>query len=391
MTETMFQGLLGRLPIGYCAFDVIEDVKGGPAELRFAEANAAFEQMTGPSFAGLSEKPVLAHFRTAGQDGFDWAGFFEKALASADRDSLIRYAEIRERQYKLTGFFPEQNTFAVLLWDLTEDLASERTLRRQKQELEAVLAELEVIFNSAQDAIFLMAYDGEKFSYIRNNRRHQELTGYTSEEMYGKTPYELLGEETGAIVEKSYLRCIALGESITFEETLTMRRGTRDWLTNLSPVPSTGALRYVVGCRTDITEVKKLRMEQENHLKDLQAMFSEHSATMLLIDPGTGRLIEANPAACDYYGYSRDELLELTIQDINMLPEEEVLRRRMMASAGRQVYFLFPHRLKSGEIRLVDVYSSPISYGGRRVLFSIIFDVTDREDYREAMNREREL
>jgi len=391
MTETMLTGLLGRLSIGYCAFKVVKDEKDMPLDLRFVEANAAFERMTGLSLDVLSGTSVRTRIGMVKQVGFNWTQLIDEVLSASRFDGLTRHVEIRNRQYKLTCFFPEQDTLAVTLQDLTEELANERIVQRQKQALETVFAELEVIFNSAQDAMFLVAYEGEKFTYIRNNRRHQELTGYNAPEIYGKTPQELLGEETGTIVETNYRRCIELGKTLTFEETLTMRGGTKDWLTSLTPVQSGDSHHYVVGCRTDITEVRKLRKEKENQLRDLQAMFSEHTATMLHIDPETGRIIDANPAACEFYGYSRDELLELSIQDINMLTEEEVHRRRLMAYAGRQRYFLFPHRLKNGEIRLVDVYSCPVNYGGRSVLFSIIFDVTDREDFREAMNREREL
>ncbi|MPM13778.1 hypothetical protein SDC9_60137 [bioreactor metagenome] len=391
MTETMLTGLLGRLSIGYCAFEVVKDDKDMPSDLRFVEANAAFESMTGLSLDVLTGMSLRTHIGQTGQVDFNWMPLIDEALSASGSDGLSQHVEIRDRQYKLTCFCPEQNTLAVALQDLTEELANERIVQRQKEALETVFAELEVIFNSAQDAMFLALYDGEKFTYIRNNRRHQELTGYNSPEIYGKTPRELLGEETGAIVENSYRRCIELGKTLTFEETLTMRGGTKDWLTSLTPVQAGEDLRYVVGCRTDISEVKKLRREKEDQLRDLQAMFSEHTATMLHIDPETGRIIDANPAACNFYGYSRGELLELSIQDINMLTEEEVHRRRLMAYSGRERYFLFPHRLKSGEIRLVDVYSCPVNYGGRSVLFSIIFDVTDREDFREAMNREREL
>ena len=391
MTETMLTGLLGRLSIGYCAFEVVKDEKDMPSDLQFLEANSAFESMTGLSLDVLSGTSLRTHVGMAGQVGFSWIELIDEALSASGSDCLSRHVEIHDRQYKLTCFCPEQGTLAVTLQDLTEELANERIVQRQKQALETVFTELEVIFNSAQDAMFLALYDGENFTYIRNNRRHQELTGYSSPEIYGKMPRELLGEETGAIVENNYRRCIELGKTLTFEETLTMRGGTRDWLTSLTPVQAGENHRYIVGCRTDISEVKKLRKEKENQLRDLQAMFTEHTAIMLHIDPENGHIIDANPAACEFYGYSRGELLELSIQDINMLTEEEVHRRRLMAYSGRERYFLFPHRLKSGEIRLVDVYSCPVNYGGRSVLFSIIFDVTDREDFREAMNREREL
>jgi PAS domain S-box-containing protein len=272
---------------------------------------------------------------------------------------------------------------------MTEEMDALETLARQKREIEAVSSELETIFNSTNDAMFLVGFEKGEFIYMRNNRTHQELTGYGPEDFNGKTPKELLGEETGRIVSEGYLRCVETGERISYEETLDLRGGKRDWLTNLYPVYKDGSIRYIVGSRTDITEIRGLRNDKEELLNRLQAMFTEHTAAMLLIDPESGRILDANPSACDFYGYTKDEITNTNIESINILPVEEVKRRRMMAFYEAQKYFLFPHRLKSGEIRMVDVYSSPVGYEGKIVLFSIIFDVTDREGYREACIRRR--
>ncbi|MFT9487342.1 MAG: HD domain-containing phosphohydrolase [Tepidibacillus sp.] len=138
-------------------------------------------------------------------------------------------------------------------------------------------------------------------------------------------------------------------------------------------------------------QIKTLE-ERERVFNGIQsAMFNEHDAMMLLIEPRSGEIVDANPAACAFYGYTREELLNMHIQEINMLPKEEVERRRLQALQGKQRYFVFPHRLKSGEIRLVDVYSCPITHSGETLLFSIIFDVTDREKYKEELYREKEL
>ena len=123
----------------------------------------------------------------------------------------------------------------------------------------------------------------------------------------------------------------------------------------------------------------------------LQDMFKRHSVTMLIIDPISGRIVDANPAAIEFYGYSKDELLNLRIQDINMLPTMDVRRFRTVAYNEKQVFHVFPHRLKNGTIRMVDVYSSPISDGVNTLIYSIIFDVTDRETYREELFKETEL
>lgn len=109
------------------------------------------------------------------------------------------------------------------------------------------------------------------------------------------------------------------------------------------------------------------------------------------IEPISGRIVDANPAACAYYGYTREEILSMCIQDINMLPKEEAEKCRLLTFKGKQEHFVFPHRLKSGEIRLVDVYSCHITHSREKLLFSIIFDVTDREKYKEELYREKEL
>lgn len=116
-----------------------------------------------------------------------------------------------------------------------------------------------------------------------------------------------------------------------------------------------------------------------------QDIFNQHSAVMLIIEPQTGKITDANPAATEFYGYTRDELLSMFIQDINMQSKEEIEKHRLLAAKGNQKYFLFPHRLKNGEIRLVDVYSSPIIRDGEKMLYSIIFDVTLREKYRQEV------
>ncbi len=53
-------------------------------------------------------------------------------------------------------------------------------------------------------------------------------------------------------------------------------------------------------------------------------MFENNRAVKLLLDPENGTIVDANMAACDYYGYTRDELLAMHIWDINVRGEEQV-------------------------------------------------------------------
>jgi diguanylate cyclase len=127
-------------------------------------------------------------------------------------------------------------------------------------------------------------------------------------------------------------------------------------------------------------EKQNVQNRMENLLEQTQAMFNEHDAVMLLIQPETGRIIDANPAAVSFYGYTKEELLNLQIDDINMFNNDEEKELHYQVYDKKQKYYSFPHRLKNGEKRMVDVYSCPISYNNEKVLFSIIFDVTEREE-----------
>jgi PAS domain S-box-containing protein len=108
-------------------------------------------------------------------------------------------------------------------------------------------------------------------------------------------------------------------------------------------------------------------------------MFERHNAVMLLIEPVTGKILDANKAAERFYGYTKSRLLSMSIQDINVLPPEEVAAQRNLALKEDRNYFIFLHRLANGEVRTVEVYSAPIEENGSKVLFSIIHDITERK------------
>jgi PAS domain S-box-containing protein len=115
-------------------------------------------------------------------------------------------------------------------------------------------------------------------------------------------------------------------------------------------------------------------------------MFEKNRAVKLIIDPETGEIVDANPAACDYYGYDRATLKTLTIADINILSREQVHAEMDRARTEQRTYFVFRHRLASGELRDVEVHSSPIEIDGRPLLFSIIHDITARIEAERQFN-----
>ena len=99
---------------------------------------------------------------------------------------------------------------------------------------------------------------------------------------------------------------------------------------------------------------------------------------MLQIDPHTGQVMLANQAAADFYGYSLDALMAMHITDLNCLAPEETQVQMALAEHENRHSFIFQHRLRSGEVRDVEVYSTPMHTNQKAVLFSVIHDITER-------------
>ena len=118
------------------------------------------------------------------------------------------------------------------------------------------------------------------------------------------------------------------------------------------------------------TEQSDLRFRQ---------MFERHNSIMLLINPESGEIVDANVTASRFYCYPLERLLAMNIAQINTLPPDEIAAERIRAKIENRNYFIFPHRLSSGEMRTVEVHSSPVKTTGKTLLFSIIHDITERK------------
>jgi len=128
----------------------------------------------------------------------------------------------------------------------------------------------------------------------------------------------------------------------------------------------------------DITERKLNENALKRSEERFRVMFEKHSAVMLVIDPDTGNIIDANQAAEDYYGWPGEELRKMQIQQINTLTPKEVIEAMQHSRSTAKKHFSFRHRRADGSLRDVEVYSNPIQIDGKVLFYSIIHDITQR-------------
>ncbi|MBP7342577.1 MAG: PAS domain S-box protein [Deltaproteobacteria bacterium] len=143
-----------------------------------------------------------------------------------------------------------------------------------------------------------------------------------------------------------------------------------------------------------IASIFKDRLAAEKALEESETLyrklFEDHSAVKLMIDPDTGRIVDGNQAAQDYYGWTREELRKMNVWDVNILPPEEVRREMENVRTSQRTYFEFRHRRADGSIREVEVFSSRIAVHGKDLLHSIVHDVSARKQIEEAL-KERDV
>lgn len=137
----------------------------------------------------------------------------------------------------------------------------------------------------------------------------------------------------------------------------------------------------------DVTEKNKTLHDLRESEQRYSSLFENNHSVMMLIDPETGIIQQANAAACAFYGYRLDEFKGKGISEINILTPEEIHREMEKAIAEKRKHFHFCHRLSSGEVRDVEVFSGPIVFNGKPFLYSIVHDITERKRF-EAAQRE---
>jgi PAS domain S-box-containing protein len=109
-------------------------------------------------------------------------------------------------------------------------------------------------------------------------------------------------------------------------------------------------------------------------------LFVRSADAAYLMDPIDDRIIEANPAGCALLGYTREELLSLTVTDIH--PAEMPQLRAFLdaaLAAGRASRVKFTCRTKSGAFLPTEISLYVVDGGGRRYILGL---VQDRSEHR---------
>ena len=232
-----------------------------------------------------------------------------------------------------------------------------RALKKNNIDFEFIRVETESSFitalNEFNPDIIISDYSMPMFDGMRALKLAKEIRP--------ELPFIVL---TGSINEETAVEC--------------MKAGANDYILkdNMTRLP------YAV-----IDAIKNFENQKQKQLVELsldesekryKALFQNNHAVMLLVNPENGQIVDANPAACGFYGWSHEELVKMSMHDFSKLTKDELANIFIKAMSEETSMFLMEHSIANGQKRFVDVYSGPINVSGKSLLYSIIHDVTNR-------------
>jgi PAS domain S-box-containing protein len=348
-----------------------------------AFANEAMARMTGYSSdeligtpfdaAAHARRPEVADRVRRRLAGEDVPSTYEIDLRRKDGDWVV--VEVSAGQIAHDG----APAHLVLLRDISERRRAEEALRERERVFESIVRQ-------ARDSIALI--DAETGRLVDFNDAACRSLGYTREEFAQLTIGDVNADHPGEAIVPFLAALREKGDAV-FETRHRRKDGeVRDARVSASAVDVAGR-PCLSAIWLDITESKHAEESLRESEARYRSLFEDNHAVMLLIDPESGAIVDVNPAACTWYGWSREQMCAMRIDQVNTLSDEDVRAEMQRACEKDRKVFDFQHRRADGAVRDVEVFSGPIDLQGRTLLYSIVHDVTARRRA-EAAHRESE-
>lgn len=236
------------------------------------------------------------------------------------------------------------------------------------------------LLGQALDSIGVLILIVNKFGNIEYiNKAFTSVTGFSRHDLLGKNPRMFNSEFHESEYYTKLWETVKTGEVFSGHFRNKKKSDGFYWEKfEIYPVfDENNEVSHYLKISHDITEEMIAKEHLEEKESQFQSLFEDNYCVMILLDPYSGIIERVNKAAVEYYGYERYEIEGAHIEKINMLPKELLNFKMREVIEKKGGVNRFKHRLSTGELRDVEVYSGYILLGGVVRLYSIIHDVTE--------------
>ena len=261
----------------------------------------------------------------------------------------------------------------------------EYSIRQQQKKSEELLRKLSMAVEQNPISIVITDTSG-LIEYV--NPKFTELTGYTLEEAIGKNPRILKSGLTPEYYYVDLWKNIKSGKIWRGEFCNKKKNGELYWeMASISPVfDETGEITHFVASKEDITQQKEIDRQLRDNEEKYRILFESISDATFLLDIQSGEVIEVNRAGCEFYGYSRDELILSKANNLIVEPEQAFINGCLKNTHSESQW----HRRKDGTVFPVEVSSGMYSWNERKVCLVAVRDITERYTHQKALREKEE-
>lgn len=260
-------------------------------------------------------------------------------------------------------------SYIAVKQDITQHKQNQADLLKSQTELKIS----ESLFKALSEASFEAIFMSKHGKCIGQNKTAENIFGYTDDEVIDKPDiYWFIDSDKEMVSDR------LIGGSAEPYEATAIRKDNSTFPCEIKTRVAEYQGNMVLF--TSITNISRRKEAQKNLLESelrYRALIQNNTSVMLLFDPQTGEIVEANKAASAFYGVSEEELKKTCMFDINTLSRQEIAEELKQLRSGNKSYFVFKHNTKHG-LKDVELYTGRMDYKDRELYFSVIHDITEK-------------
>lgn len=289
-----------------------------------------------------------------------------------------------------------------MLQKTKENFVSELHKKEQRiQELENKIRKLHTgVFGNEKSIICKLFFENSKEGYlliedkkiIDCNNAAVNMFGCTSnQDLIGEIPFDLpLNKQTQG--KFKFQRTDEITSDVIFDKKyafnwIIQRKDGKELPVEVcvTKLPIQDKIILCAALR-DISERIEMKKTLEENRRLYQNIFENNYSIMLLIETRCGRIFDANQAACSFYGYSKEQLTNMNISQLNILNNDEGIANAIKAAIeGKKDRFYISQRLANEEIRFVEVHCNRTKYKDKELLCLVVHDLTNMKKVLNAL------
>lgn len=257
--------------------------------------------------------------------------------------------------------------------DVTERIATQKALHESTARLQALVSSIdEIAFEFSVDGTFLEIWTAD-----------ESLLFHPRKQLLGHRISDVMGESFAPLYRDVFRRVLETGKGEDLEYPLQSEGEERWFLCRVTPIAAEdGTYKSICMLARDITA----RKQTEKSLSLFRALIDKSNDAIEVVDPGSHRFIDVNQKACTDFGYTREEILRMSVYDIDPTVDQTSYNI-VIEALNRSGSFIKEgiHRRKDGSTFPVEVSINLVRVD-KNYIVTVVRDITERKRTQDALH-----